>query len=116
MLCFHHLSSFTCTLLSLGDVELGHFLLLAGHLCRKMPCSFLSNPRTIYGGAEVVKDKNILYIHIATRTISLVLACVALSSRVVCGGSPLSYQFRVFMRTYGYACFFSWNFFVLVAM
>lgn len=55
-----------------------------------MPRLFLSNPRAIYVGGEVVKDKTVLYVRVAMRTIPLVLACVALSSRVVHGGSALS--------------------------
>ena len=73
-------------------MELGHFLLLPGHPCRKTPLVCLSNPRTICGGAEAVKDKSTSCVRIAMRTISLVLACVALAFRAAHGGSSLSQQ------------------------
>lgn len=38
-------------------LELGHFLLLLGYLCRKMPHLFLDHLKTRY--VEVVKDKTV---------------------------------------------------------
>lgn len=73
-------------------MELGRVFCCFQVICagRYLAC-FLSNPRAI----EVVKDKTILYVCVATGTVPLVLPCVALSSGVGGGGSFLSWQVRV---------------------
>lgn len=53
-----------------------------------MPRLFVSNPRAI----EVIKDKTVLYVCVATGTIPLVLPCVALSSGGGGGGRSGSYK------------------------